>query len=131
MKTIVLILFLIPTMVLSQIPQDKRKHFVAGAYFGGGTSMIVYDQTGNYKKAFVYGVLSSITVGLAKELYDQHKYGGFDNKDLLATILGGVTINIPLYFYEKRHKKRKQRRYELINSNSNSNSFSNNWNTIQ
>lgn len=87
------------------IGDDKIYHFAAGALFGGGVQAVVYSETGNVKKAFAWGLASSLTIGLAKEIVDEIQYGGFDSKDLLATFLGGVVITVPMNFSWKKHKR--------------------------
>lgn len=107
MKKIITLLSLILTFTMtSQIQDDKIKHFAAGAFIGGGVQSIVYSQTRNTAKAFLWGLGSSITIGVLKEVKDEIDYGGFDTKDLLATILGGLTVTIPLDFVFKKHKRK-------------------------
>jgi len=79
-----------------QIAEDKKKHFEVGAITSAVVNVHVYAFTGNNKKAFMYGIASSFAIGLAKEIKDEVQYKGFDSKDLLATVLGGITISIPL-----------------------------------
>ena len=90
---------------IGNIGDDKVYHFLAGSFFGGAVQGAIYSETGNVKKAFTWGLLSSFTVGLAKEVVDEIQYGGFDVRDLAATILGGVAVTVPLNFSWKRHKK--------------------------
>jgi len=113
MKKVVLVLLLaiglspiMNSQVIKGIGDDKIMHFAAGAFFGAGTQAIVYSQTGSYRKAFIYGLAASFSIGLLKEVIDEKSYGGFDNKDLLATFLGGVVFTVPLNFSWKCHKKR-------------------------
>ena len=46
----------------------------------------------------IYGILTGIIVlivaVIGKEIYDQWKYKGFDYKDLIATLLGGLVYII-------------------------------------
>lgn len=105
MKELIIFL-LISQMSYSQIPDDKIKHFGAGVFISGATNLIVYDLTKNRKKAFWYGMGAGVLAGIGKELIDEKKYSGWDNKDLLATFLGSVTVSIPLNLWE--HKKDKK-----------------------
>ena len=46
----------------------------------------------------IYGILTGIialvVAAVGKEIYDQWKYKGFDYKDLIATLLGGLVYII-------------------------------------
>ena len=59
---------------LLQFGTDKFLHFVGGACVMAITNSWI--------------VLAIVSAG--KEVYDQMVYGGFDKKDLFATMLGGV-----------------------------------------
>ena len=98
MKKLILITLLFPMLVLSQ--QDKIKHFVAGATISSLTYISVYKATKNKKKAIIYSIAASSIAGLSKELYDSNKTG-FDNKDLIATIAGGISVNITIDLFNK------------------------------
>ena len=98
MKKLILITMLFPMLVLSQ--QDKIKHFAAGATISSLTYISVYKTTKNKKKAIIYSIAASSIAGLSKELYDSNKTG-FDNKDLIATIAGGISVNITIDLFNK------------------------------
>jgi uncharacterized protein YfiM (DUF2279 family) len=100
MKQLILIL-LITQMSFAQIAVDKQKHFVAGAFFGSIGYSIAYGETKNKKKAFLFGVLSSVLAGLGKELLDEHNYRGFSSRDLMATTLGGVAVCVVIELINK------------------------------
>jgi len=97
MKTTLLAL-LMPMLLLSQ--QDKIKHFAAGATISSLTYISVYTATKNKKKAIIYSLLTSSIAGVSKELYDTNKTG-FNNKDLVATIAGGISFNITIDLFTK------------------------------
>mgnify|MGYP003648200016 CR=1 FL=1 len=88
------------------IGDDKIYHFAAGMLIGGGVQAVVYSETGSRKKAVIYGLMSGLTIGLAKEVVDEINYNGFDSKDLLATVLGSVTIIVPFDLIFKGHQKK-------------------------
>ena len=94
------------SQTIKGIGDDKIYHFAAGMFFGGGVQSVVYSETGNHKKALAYGLLSGLTIGLAKEVVDEIQYSGFDSKDLLATVLGSVVVIIPMDFVFRSHKVR-------------------------
>lgn len=96
------ILILFTTFATAQIQHDKVLHFGTGAVIGSTAYFIAYDITKSKNKAFMASIGSSLLAGLAKELYDSRKGGtGFDNNDLLATGLGGLTIGITINIFKK------------------------------
>ena len=76
------------------IQKDKQKHFIAGVVSGFVGSKIT-------KHKFLGALVSSIIVGVGKEVYDEIKYKGFDNKDILATALGGLTVGVTIKIFDK------------------------------
>tara|TARA_Y100000385_G_scaffold156033_1_gene161829 strand:- start:365 stop:670 length:306 start_codon:yes stop_codon:yes gene_type:complete len=91
MRLLIIILLFINTTCVSQslIPQDKLLH-AGGCYvISSTTSSIVYNITENRKKAFIYGVLSSVVIGGIKELYDI-KHGDSNWGDMGANVVGGT-----------------------------------------
>ena len=105
MKKLIFIL-LISSVTYGQIARDKKLHFVAGAVASAGTYDFVYKKTKSKKKAFIWGVVGSVLAGTAKELLDEHNYGGFDKKDLLATAIGGVSASITINIFKKNKSGR-------------------------
>ena len=100
--------FLIGNLGFGQ--QDKVKHFVAGGLVSAATYEFTYKLTNNRKKAFWYGLGAATLAGIAKEVYDINGTG-FDNKDIAATIAGGLTINITIYAITKSKSRRKSKRF--------------------
>ena len=96
MKKLVLVTALLLSISLNAqtIEKDKQKHFVAGVVSGFVGSKIT-------KHKFLGSLVSSIIVGVGKEVYDEIKYKGFDNKDILATALGGLTVGITIKIFDK------------------------------
>jgi|TARA_R110000803_G_C11928887_1_gene315204 hypothetical protein len=71
------------------IPQDKLLH-AGGCYaISATTSSIIYNITEDRKKAFIYGVLSSVIIGGVKELHDIN-HGDSNWGDMGANVVGGV-----------------------------------------
>ena len=60
------------------IPRDKVLHFGAG-FLAGLTAVIIG----------WYALIVVFSAGIAKEVYDERKYGGFDWMDAGATFVGG------------------------------------------
>lgn len=72
---------------LGSIPSDKMLHFIAGMLITAFVAVIA-------PRFAPLAVTVAIVAGFAKEIYDEINYGGFDWKDLLATILGGVVMQV-------------------------------------
>lgn len=96
---LLLFLFIVATSN-GQVQKDKLMHFGSVSMITSATYLIVKDK----KKAFIYSVISTATIGLVKELYDENKYKGFDSKDLGATVLGGLVVNATIEFTNKKRK---------------------------
>jgi putative lipoprotein len=96
MKKLILLFTIALTSQLctAQIAPDKIFHFAGGAFISAATTAVVYETTGNKKKAYIWGTVMATLAGIGKEAYDEHTYGGWDNKDLGATILGGLTVSL-------------------------------------
>ena len=86
--------------------KDKQKHFTAGAI----VTTIGYEwalrKYGNKKKAFFIGLGAGLAAGIAKESFDNWRVGNyFDERDLLATVMGSLSVTIPLSVFRKPNKK--------------------------
>ena len=64
---------------------DKILHFIMGW-------LIVLSIITIY--GIVTGIIALVVAAVGKEIYDQWKYKGFDYKDLIATLLGGLVYII-------------------------------------
>ena len=71
------------------IGQDKLLHMGGCYVISSTTASIVYNITENRKKAFVYGVLSSVIIGGIKELHDIN-HGDSNWADMGANVIGGT-----------------------------------------
>ncbi len=88
--------------------KDKQLHFAAGVV----VSFISYEwalKTWEDKnKAVAFSIGMGILAGVAKETIDhQSPPNRFDDRDVLATTMGSVSISIPLFVFRKKHKRRK------------------------
>jgi uncharacterized protein YfiM (DUF2279 family) len=121
MKTIITgsIILLCALPIYAQLEQDKAKHFVAGSLSGAiGADIADRFSGGNRYWRIAGAVTSSVLAGLAKEAYDEYKYGGWDNRDLAATVLGGVSIGITIdIFSEKKQRRGRKEMLDLVQSN--------------
>lgn len=108
------ILLLIPLMSLSQIKEDKIKHFLAGgsvATFGYSASY--YNDINKMpmkkvrRRAKILGIASATVVGTLKEVYDINRTG-FDVADLAYTIGGGIVMTYTIDFLVGRKLHRQK-----------------------
>ena len=95
MKIIYILLFLCCGLMVGQeIPRDKKLHFGAGVLSSAVGYQYVYNQTQDKEKALAAGILTSIIMGVGKEVYDSFQpKNRFDQSDVTATVLGGVTFS--------------------------------------
>ncbi len=114
-----LVLVLLATRVSSQIDQDKALHFLGGNLYGlAGAGIAKQISKGNRWWTFAGAIGGSTLIGLGKEAVDAgQRPNGWDNDDLLATILGGVTVGLTIDLFTN-HKKQKQR-YKRLRKNTN------------
>ena len=71
------------------VGQDKLLHMGGCYVISSTTASIVYNITENRKKAFVYGVLSSVIVGGVKEIHDIN-HGDSNWADMGANVIGAT-----------------------------------------
>ena len=86
---------------------DKQNHFAAGAIIGGITYGIALQETEDKTVAFVSSVVAAFAAGYIKETFDANQGYGFDNRDMLATTYGGLTVGITLDIFARDGKKNK------------------------
>lgn len=103
-----LVLFVLVSQLYGQIERDKALHFLGGSLFGlAGAGIAKQASDGNRVWTFVGAVAGSTLIGLAKETVDAgQRDNGWDNDDLLATILGGVTVGVVIEVFSKKRNKR-------------------------
>ena len=111
-KLAVVLFFTLSITNAQQVPEDKQLHFGAGLISGTIGYEYVYSKTKDRKKAFAAGILTSVLAGVAKETYDSTRPGNkFDVKDLGATALGGISVNVTIQLFNKK-KKKKNKKHE-------------------
>lgn len=76
--------------ILGAIPCDKMQHFIAGLLITAIVAVLV-------PRFAPIAMTVAVVAGFAKELRDEITYGGFDWKDLLATVLGGVVMQVLIF----------------------------------
>lgn len=111
-KTFTIVVFLFSLSLLqAQLEKDKALHFGAGI-LSGAAGALVADQLsdGNRAWTFTGAVAGSLLAGVVKETIDQNKSNNsWDNRDLAATVLGGLTVGVTIdLFSGKRRKKKNQ-----------------------
>ncbi len=108
---------LIPTLAFlvfasnlqGQVERDKALHYLGGNLFGlAGAGIAKRASDGNRVWTFVGAVAGSALIGVAKEAVDSgQRENGWDNDDLAATVLGGVTIGVTIEIFSKKRDKRR------------------------
>jgi hypothetical protein len=72
---------------ICNIPVDKALHFIAGM-------LVVVVVATIFPCVANWAVVAAIVAGVGKEIRDEIAYRGFDWKDLMATIVGGLIMQI-------------------------------------
>ena len=106
--------FFIPFFINGQTfveQKDKQLHFMAGNVAGALGYMKSYEKHGDVKRAMITGVCLAFAAGVMKEMYDASQGGYIEHGDVLATTLGGITINLtlPIFTERKVYRQRKRR----------------------
>jgi hypothetical protein len=97
----------------SQVSEDKALHFLGGNLYGlVGAGVADQISKGNRTWTFVGSVGGSLLIGLAKESIDKSQYDGWDNNDLLATVLGGASVGVTIDLFKQRKKRKRDALYK-------------------
>lgn len=75
---------------LCSIPSDKMLHFIAGMLITAFVAVIT-------PRFAPLAAVVAVIAGFAKEIRDEIAYGGVDWYDLLATVLGGVVMQVLIF----------------------------------
>ena len=116
MNKLAVVLFFTLSITNAQIQDDKKLHFAAGGIASVVGYEYVYSKTGNKNQALAAGILTSLVAGIGKEVYDSFQpKNRFDQQDVAATILGGVTVSLTIKlnlinFGKEAKKKKKQKK---------------------
>ncbi|MCL6266466.1 hypothetical protein [Flagellimonas myxillae] len=110
MRTLIptLVVFLFASQLHAQVERDKALHFLGGNLFGlAGAGIAKQVSDGNRLWTFVGSVAGSALIGVAKESVDAgQRENGWDNDDLMATVLGGVTVGVTIELFSKKRNKK-------------------------
>lgn len=71
---------------LGSIAADKLLHLIAGMLIAGVVGIIPCFAN--------YALIVAVIAGVAKEVYDEFSYGGWDSLDLLYTVIGGAVMQL-------------------------------------
>ena len=71
---------------IGNIPSDKMLHLIAGMLIAGVVGIIPCFAN--------YALIVAVVAGVAKEVYDEFSYGGWDSIDLLYTAIGGAVMQL-------------------------------------
>ncbi|MBQ4915233.1 hypothetical protein J8L85_12335 [Maribacter sp. MMG018] len=115
MKELILFCFIVTivTKGYSQLEEDKVLHFLGGNLYGlVGAGVASQISKGDRTWTFVGAIGGSLLIGLAKESIDEHQYNGWDNKDLLATVLGGATVGVTIDLFKQRKKRKREQLFK-------------------
>lgn len=99
MKKLIISAILTSASLTAQIPLDKKLHFGAGYIVSATTYKAVYKVTKSKNKAIIWSTVSTLLVGLGKEILDAKKANNrFDINDALYTSAGGALATITINF---------------------------------
>ncbi|MGB3150713.1 MAG: hypothetical protein WBB27_08615 [Maribacter sp.] len=115
MRKVLLYLFFFSIMgkTFSQLQEDKVLHFLGGNLFGlVGAGVANQISDGDRTWTFVGSIGGSLLIGLAKESIDKSQYDGWDNNDLLATVLGGVAVGVSIDIFKQRKKRKREQLFK-------------------
>lgn len=105
--------FVLLGKMYGQIQSDKALHFLGGNLYGlAGAGIASELSDGNRTWTFVGSLGGSLLIGLAKEGIDEKQYGGWDNADLLATVLGGATVGFTIDIFKKRKQRKRDQLFK-------------------
>jgi len=109
---ILIIFLLVSPLLKAQVDEDKVLHFGAGMVAGAAGALLASELSGqNRAWTFVGAVGASLLAGATKEAIDAgNPNNHWDNGDLAATALGGVTIGVTIDLFTAGARKRRRAR---------------------
>ncbi len=91
----------------AQVEQDKVLHFGIGALTGAAGAFVASELTDHNRFWTVTGAIAtSLLAGIAKEAYDERNNNSWDNADLGATVLGGITVGVTIELFSKKNGRK-------------------------
>ncbi|WP_299528692.1 hypothetical protein [Ulvibacterium sp.] len=108
----VITLFILTLMTFqgyAQLERDKVLHFGIGALCGIGGAILADELSdGNRFWVFTGAVAGSLLAGTAKEALDEQQNNAWDNGDLAATVLGGISVGVTIELFSGKKKRARQ-----------------------
>ena len=86
---------------------DKQLHFSAGMVTSALGYTWSYNKHRDKKRAMITGLCTSLVAGITKELLDNVRGGDFDERDIFATTLGGVSMSVTIPLFQPKKKRKK------------------------
>jgi hypothetical protein len=106
-KMPIIFILLFHSISYAQLAEDDLLHFGAGILSGAAGAFVASELSdGNRFWTFTGAIAGGLLAGTVKESIDKKNYNTWDNRDLGATVLGGITagITIDLFTGKKRSK---------------------------
>ena len=106
-STLLFLLTFLPTANAQLLTEsDKQQHFAAGVVIGGISYGLLLEQTEDKTIALIGSVASAFAAGYIKETRDARRGYKFDDRDLLASTLGGLSIGVTFDIFGRNGKKK-------------------------
>ena len=101
--------WVLPNTVTAQVEEDKALHFAAGAVIGTAGGLIASELSNKNTFWIITGAVgSSLIAGAVKEAIDANsENNSWNNGDLAATGLGGLTAGVTISIFTGKSKRKK------------------------
>ncbi len=105
----------VPNVLVAQVEEDKVKHFAAGAVIGTAGGLIASELSNKNTFWIITGAVgTSLLAGAVKEAIDANSdNNSWDNGDLAATGLGGLTAGATISIFTGSSKRKKAAQAKL------------------
>ncbi len=113
MKNILILIILLSSLAQlhAQLENDKVLHFGAGVLSGAAGAFIASELSdGDRCWTYVGAVGTSLLAGLAKESLDKKDSNAWNNGDLAATVLGGITVGVTIDLFRGKKRRKGKRK---------------------
>ena len=95
---------------IAQINTDEKLHFGAGIIAGVTGGVVAHKVSKGNKWWTIAGAVgTSLVAGLAKEGLDKSQGKEWDNRELAATVLGGVAVGVTIEIFNGIKRKKRNR----------------------